>query len=94
MPEAGGNSAQRFSASYPVEYKVLGYARLDVSQRPISAWIVRLTGGMLPVAARAADRMIAYGWVPFPVCGLFVKIVNGLSFMLGTAHRRPNEAES
>lgn len=85
MTEAGGSAAVLFSRRYPQAYRALGYAAFDTRQHPWLHLPARLFGRMIEPMARIGDRLIANPWVPYGLKSQLVKILSGISYLVGTA---------
>lgn len=88
MKLAGNASAGRFRDAHPDLYAALGYARLDVSNRPHMARILRACTPAVSWIARWANPLLAHAGLPYPVRRGIVRAISAASFAAGTATRR------
>jgi GT2 family glycosyltransferase len=88
MVEGGRYTAQRFASTHPAAYTVLGYAALDVSQRPILAAIARSLSWALPCWVKLIDAAATRNFLPFGLLAQMARSANAASFSYGTAMRR------
>lgn len=83
MRQAGGASAQLFSADHPAAYRDLGYAALDTR---LHGWL-RPVGALtrtLVTSAPNIERFLESQWLPYLVGQTSVKLLSALAFLQGT----------
>jgi GT2 family glycosyltransferase len=88
MVEGGRHTARQFALSHPAQYAVLGYAALDVSQKPALAAIGRCISWALPWSVRLVDAAARRNVLPFRLLALIAKATVAASFVYGTAMSR------
>jgi len=88
MVEGGRNTAQQFATAHPPAYAVLGYAALDVSQRPVLVAIAKSMALILPWWVKLIDAAVRTNVLPFGMLALMARATNAASFSYGTATRR------
>lgn len=85
MIEAGGLAAVLFSLRYPHAYRALGYAALDTRQHRWLRLPAQLLDKIIGPMARIGDRLIRNPLVPYGLKSRLVKILSGISYLVGTA---------
>jgi glycosyltransferase involved in cell wall biosynthesis len=84
MAAAGGTSAVLFARRHPEAYRDLGYAALDAR---LHGWLrlpARLLNPLIEPLALCADRLIINSGLPCGLKSWIVKILTGLSYLVGT----------
>lgn len=88
MAEAGQYSAGRFRDRNPDAYKRLGYAAIDVRNRP---WLTAPAGLLAPIAtatAKAFDATSCARWLPYRLASWLAKSIAAAAYLGGTAKAR------
>lgn len=86
MRLAGGASAARFSKLHPRAYRVLGYAQLDARQHPWWRLVAPFIEQRMPKLTRRLESAINANLLPFAASAFLMKLLVGLTFMLGTCY--------
>lgn len=85
MREAGEHSAARFALNHPDAYRALGYASLDVRERPWLWLIAPLAKPLHHPLAGLGDWLLDRAWLPYGFKRFYVRVVTALSFLAGTS---------
>jgi glycosyltransferase involved in cell wall biosynthesis len=88
MSEAGGRAALVFSQRHPAAYRALGYSALDTRLHRWQVIPAKLLQSVLEPIARIGEKIVANAIIPYPMKSLVVKVVTGISFLVGTIRTR------
>ena len=85
MMEAGEKSSVTFQAAHPDFYARSVYGKIDcrLHGQPFIALAI-ISGPIMPVLISLGDSMIKRASVPFQIKRIYVKMISGLAFMIGT----------
>lgn len=86
LKESGRYSSGRFLEIHASEYRESQYGHLDFRNGKIGVKLLILAGApMLSTLTRAGDRIIVSRIVPYRLKRLWVRIVSGLAYAVGTS---------
>ena len=85
MMDAGEKSSVTFQAAHPDFYARSVYGKIDcrLHGQPFIALAI-ISGPIMPVLISLGDSMIKRASVPFQIKRIYVKMISGLAFMIGT----------
>ena len=85
MMESGQKSSVTFQAAHPDFYARSVYGKIDcrLHGQPFIALAI-ISGPIMPVLISLGDSMIKRASVPFQIKRIYVKMISGLAFMIGT----------
>ncbi len=85
MMESGHKSAGRFQAAHPEFYARSPYGKIDCRLHglPFTAFAI-ISGPIIPTLALLGDKIVNASHIPFQVKRIYVKMVSGLAYMVGT----------
>ena len=91
MGDAGLHVAWEFDDLHPDEYSRMHFSRLDCRRRPWLRTVDRLAWPLARWVSAQPGDWLESRWLPFAFRALGARTVYGLSFMHGTAVRRPSD---
>jgi len=85
MIESGQFSSARFQAAHPEHYAHTVYGKIDcrIHGFPLTLFAMIFTH-TLPSMARVGNKIVEFPSAPFQIKKIFVKIISGLAYMVGT----------
>lgn len=84
MIEAGRYSSSRFAKDHRLEYRQLGYGRIDLRAFRLPAFVRSMTGTLLATTAVLADRLIETKGLPMWLKVATVSSLSAAAFAYGT----------
>lgn len=85
MMESGHKSSGRFQAAHPEFYARSPYGKIDCRLHGLPFTALAITSGpIIPLLVLLGDKMIIMSCVPFQVKRIYVKMLSGLAYMVGT----------
>ena len=83
--ESGQNSSLRFQTAHPEYYYRSLYGKIDCRLHgfPLTLF-AKISGPLMPRLVVLGDKIVNSSKVPFPIKKVCVKIMSGLSYMVGT----------
>ncbi len=85
MMESGQKSSARFQAAHPDFYARSVYGKIDcrLHGQPFIALAI-ISEPIMPILISLGDSMIKRASIPFQIKRIYVKMISGLAFMIGT----------
>lgn len=85
MMESGHKSSGRFQAAHPEFYARSPYGKIDCRLHglPFTALAI-ISGPIIPTLALLGDKIVNASLIPFQVKRIYVKMISGLAYMVGT----------
>jgi GT2 family glycosyltransferase len=85
MMESGHKSSGRFQAAHPEFYARSPYGKIDCRLHglPFTALAI-ISGPIIPTLVLLGDKIVNASLIPFQVKRIYVKMISGLAYMVGT----------